>query len=55
MRQDIFEDNFSNARYVRNALEQAIRKQAVRLLEIKELTREDIMTLTADDFVWPNT
>mgnify|MGYP001302552182 CR=1 FL=1 len=54
MRQDIFEDNFSNARYVRNALEQAIRKQAVRLLEIKELTREDIMTLTADDFVWPN-
>lgn len=55
MRQDILESNFSNARYVRNALEQAIRKQAVRLLEIQELTREDIMTLMPEDFVWPTT
>ena len=53
MRQDIFESNFSNARYVRNALEQAIRKQAVRLLAIQELTRDDIMTLMPEDFVWP--
>lgn len=52
MRQDIFESNFSNARYVRNALEQAIRKQAVRLLAVHELTRDDIMTLMPEDFVW---
>lgn len=52
MRQDIFETNFSNARYVRNALEQAIRKQAVRLLSVHELTRDDIMTLLPEDFVW---
>ncbi|EST52448.1 protein SpoVK [Brevibacillus panacihumi W25] len=49
---DIFETNFSNARYVRNALEQAIRKQAIRLLAVQELTREDIMTLVPEDFVW---
>ncbi|MFD2371403.1 AAA family ATPase [Brevibacillus sp. GCM10020057] len=52
MRQDVFETNFSNARYVRNALEQAIRKQAVRLLAVQELTRDDIMTLQPEDFVW---
>lgn len=55
MRLDIFETNFSNARYVRNALEQAIRKQAVRLLAVQELTREDIMTLHPEDFVWSST
>lgn len=52
MRQDVFETNFSNARYIRNALEQAIRKQAVRLLSVHELTRDDIMTLMPEDFVW---
>lgn len=52
MRQDIWETNFSNARYVRNMLEQAIRKQAVRLLAVQELSREDIMTLMPEDFVW---
>jgi len=55
MKQDIFSCNFINARYVRNSLEQAIRKQAVRLLANQELTREDVMTLLPEDFVWPNT
>ncbi|TRY26823.1 AAA family ATPase [Brevibacillus sp. LEMMJ03] len=51
-RHDVFEINFSNARYVRNAIEQAIRKQAVRLLAVPEPTRDDVMTLQPEDFVW---
>lgn len=51
-RHDVFEVNFSNARYVRNAIEQAIRKQAVRLLAVPEPTRDDVMTLQPEDFVW---
>ncbi|WP_407653415.1 AAA family ATPase [Brevibacillus ruminantium] len=52
MRHEMFEGNFSNARYVRNAIEQAIRKQAVRLLGIAEPTKDDVMTLLPDDFIW---
>lgn len=53
LRNDLFMMNFSNARYVRNAIEKAIRLQAVRLLSIGDLSREELITLQADDFVWP--
>jgi stage V sporulation protein K len=52
IRLDLFETNFSNARYVRNAIEQAIRKQAVRLMTVAEPTKDDVMTLLPEDFVW---
>lgn len=38
-----------NARTVRNIIERAIRRQAVRLLEKPLLTREDLMLLEAED------
>lgn len=40
-----------NARYVRNVLERAMRRQAVRLVRRRQLTRDDLMTLDATD-VW---
>ncbi|MDQ1909262.1 AAA family ATPase [Paenibacillus sp. GD4] len=45
--------NFSNARYVRNLIEKAIRFQAVRLLRKRSLkpTKQDLINLIADDFV----
>jgi stage V sporulation protein K len=53
LRNDMLLMNFSNARYVRNAIEKAIRLQAVRLLSTSELSRDDLVTLQAEDFVWP--
>ncbi|MDF2679051.1 MAG: family ATPase [Brevibacillus sp.] len=47
-----FQENFSNARYVRNSIEKAIRVQAVRLLKIYEPTREDLVTLKSEDFIF---
>jgi stage V sporulation protein K len=44
--------HFSNARFVRNVMEKAIRQHAVRLFELPELTREQAMTLQANDFRW---
>ena len=44
------EYNFSNARYIRNLIEQAIRKQAVRLIGDNHLSMEHLMYLTAEDF-----
>lgn len=41
--------HFSNARYVRNMIEKAIRKQAMRLLTSNELTPVTIRQLTRDD------
>lgn len=52
-RGELFEMNFSNARYVRNVIEKAIRLQAVRLFAVNELSRDDLLTLHADDFVVP--
>lgn len=44
--------NFSNARYVRNLLEKAIRFQAVRLLrKTKKPSKHELMHLTRDDFI----
>ncbi|TLS37418.1 stage V sporulation protein K [Pseudalkalibacillus caeni] len=40
---------FSNGRYVRNLIEKAVRKQAVRLLREDEIDRDRLMTLEAAD------
>lgn len=42
-------DYAGNARLVRNLLEKAIRKQAVRLVSKPVLTRDDLMTIQYDD------
>lgn len=42
---------FSNARLVRNLIEKAIREHAVRLLRHPHTSRQDLMTLSAEDFV----
>lgn len=42
-------EHSGNARLVRNLLEKAIRKQAVRLVQRKLLTREELMVLTKED------
>lgn len=41
--------NFSNARYVRNVIERAIRMHAVRLLKQNSHTPKDLMLLTGND------
>ncbi|GLG00668.1 hypothetical protein Alches_07070 [Alicyclobacillus hesperidum subsp. aegles] len=41
---------FSNARWVRNLVEQAVRRQAVRLFAEKHPRRDDLMVLQAADF-----
>lgn len=43
-------ESFSNARWVRNTIEAAIRKQSVRLFDRQHLTREDMMLLLPQDF-----
>ena len=46
---------FSNARYVRNMIERAIRHQAVRLLNLYgsgQPGRQELMTIRAEDFRW---
>ncbi|QHT48665.1 AAA family ATPase [Bacillus sp. SB49] len=42
--------NFSNARYVRNMIEDAIRKQAWRVINGTDYKKETLMTLGASDF-----
>lgn len=42
-------EHSGNARLVRNLLEKAIRKQAVRLVQRELLTREELMRLTKED------
>lgn len=44
-------DNFGNARAVRNLLERAIRRQALRVVEMERPDREDLMTITGEDIV----
>ncbi|HHX77697.1 MAG TPA: AAA family ATPase [Firmicutes bacterium] len=41
--------NFSNARLIRNIIEAAIRKQALRLADNHEHTRQELMALTKED------
>ena len=40
-----------NARLIRNIIERAMRRQAVRLIEKKDLTREDLMSLIREDTI----
>ncbi|MCX7568791.1 stage V sporulation protein K [Tumebacillus sp. DT12] len=44
--------NFSNARMVRNVIERAVRLQAVRLLEARNPTRDELMKIEPDDLVF---
>lgn len=41
--------NFSNARYVRNLIEEAIRKQSIRLLTENTFSNDDLIRITAVD------
>ena len=40
---------FGNARFTRNVFEQAVSMQAVRLVDVKEPTEEQLTTLEAAD------
>lgn len=50
------EDGFSNARYVRNTIEKAMRYQAVRLLQNPHgqtpLSKTELMTIKPEDLKW---
>ncbi|MCG0277818.1 MAG: AAA family ATPase [Thermanaeromonas sp.] len=51
-REAIFGHRYNgNARLVRNIVEKAMRKQAVRLLDKAHLTREELMTITKEDLL----
>ncbi|MBO8162593.1 MAG: AAA family ATPase [Brevibacillus sp.] len=50
LRNDPCQVNFSNARYVRNQIEKAVRAQAVRLLQVPDPSREELQLLKAEDF-----
>lgn len=43
------EKDFGNGRYVRNLLERSVNHQALRLSSDKDLTREDLTTIKAED------
>ncbi len=40
-----------NARLVRNIIERSMRSQAVRLIKLKKLNREDLMTISREDMI----
>lgn len=44
-------ENFGNARTVRNTIEKAIRRQAVRLIGKNSITRQELMVLESGDFL----
>ncbi|MFD1426192.1 AAA family ATPase [Kroppenstedtia sanguinis] len=46
-------ESFGNGRYVRNLVEQAIRNQAVRLLDSRYVSRDELMTLQSEDLSFP--
>ncbi|MDQ0189316.1 AAA family ATPase [Alicyclobacillus cycloheptanicus] len=46
------DSHFSNARWVRNTLEEAIRLHALRLFDVHRPTREQMITLEAQDLRW---
>jgi SpoVK/Ycf46/Vps4 family AAA+-type ATPase len=43
-------DNFANAREVRNLFEKTVQKQSIRLFLMKHPSKEDVQTLTKEDF-----
>jgi len=44
-----YDEHFGNARFVRNLLERALGRQALRLADVTEPTDEQLQTLTLDD------
>lgn len=46
-------ESFGNGRYVRNLVEQAIRNQAVRLLDSRYVSRDELMMLQSEDLSFP--
>ena len=44
-----YQDHFSNARFVRNLIEQSIRRQAIRLLAAEKFSTTDLIQLTSSD------
>lgn len=48
-------NNFSNARFVRNVIEQSIRKQAMRILNQNKISTDTLITLTKQDLVFDKT
>lgn len=47
--QAVLNESFGNGRYVRNVIERSINQQSYRLLSDKDLTKEELMTIEADD------
>ncbi|GGA62386.1 stage V sporulation protein K [Ornithinibacillus halotolerans] len=47
--ESMLNDNFSNARFIRNVIEHSIRMQAVRLLYKEIITPDELMLLTGND------
>ncbi|HLR80489.1 MAG TPA: stage V sporulation protein K [Bacillota bacterium] len=45
-------DNFSNARYIRNVIERAVRTHAIRLLYKNKLSEKDLISITSHDLVF---
>ncbi len=45
----LHEKAFGNGRYVRNVFERSVNKQALRLSTDPDLTREELVTIEADD------
>jgi stage V sporulation protein K len=45
------EENFGNARTIRNMIEKAVRRQAVRLIAKDSSTREELMLIETRDFM----
>ena len=43
------EENFANAREARNYLERCIERQASRIVDIEDISDDDIKTLTLED------
>jgi len=43
--------NNGNARLVRNIIERSMRRQAVRLIDKSDITRQDLMTITREDML----
>ncbi|HEX6593558.1 MAG TPA: stage V sporulation protein K [Bacillota bacterium] len=44
--------NFSNARYIRNLIERAVRMHAIRLLDQNQFSKEDLIHLTSSDLTF---
>ncbi|GMA99353.1 hypothetical protein PIPA1_21530 [Pelosinus sp. IPA-1] len=49
LQQSNIDENFGNARTVRNMIEQAIRHQAVRLMAKGNITRQELIQIEPDD------